>query len=87
MTASNADDMRVTVHLVQQSTVTFSAAQLWPMEGAYSRFGPDLESFAREVTRRLQTDGFVGFHADAASISVVPLAAVKRLDFTAAPAH
>ena len=74
--------MHASVHLVQQSTVTFSAAELWPLHGAYTRFGPDLASFAEEVTRRLRADGYIGFHATPESITVIPLGAVKRLDFT-----
>ena len=76
--------MRASVHLIQQTTVTFSAAELWPLHGAYTRFGPDLASFAEEVTRRLRADGYVGFHATPETITVIPLSAVKRLDFTMA---
>ena len=73
--------MQVTVHLMQQATITFTAAQLWPLQGSYTRFGPDLSSFAEEVTRRLQADGFIGYHADPNSITVIPVSSVKRLDF------
>ena len=83
MTASNEHRGQAIVHLIQQSTVTFSAAQLWPMDGAYSRFGTDIDSFAREVTRRLREDGYVGFAAEDDSISIIPFSAVKRIDFTA----
>ena len=61
----------------------FEATELWPRHGAYSRFGNDLPSFAQEVMRRLQDDGFIGFSRDENTITVIPLAAVKRLDFTA----
>ncbi len=74
--------MHASIHLIQQTTVTFNAADLWPLHGAYTRFGPDLPSFAEEVTRRLQADGYVGFHPDPESITVIPLQAVKRIDFT-----
>jgi hypothetical protein len=83
-TASSAH-VRVTIHLIQQATVAFDAPELWPLHGAYSRFGSDLPSFAEEVTRRLRSEGYLGFRADEESISVVPLAAVKRIDFTARP--
>ena len=73
--------MHVTVHLIQQTTVDFDAANLWPLHGAYARFGADLASFAEEVTRRLRNDGFLGFRPDQAGISVIPLSAVKRIDF------
>jgi hypothetical protein len=84
MTAASEHRGQAVVHLIQQSTVTFSAAHLWPMDGAYSRFGPDIDSFAREVARRLQEDGYVGFRADDNSISIIPFSAVKRIDFTSA---
>lgn len=79
---ASSDPMHVTIHLIQQTTVDFDAAELWPMHGAYSRFGSDLASFAEEVTRRLRSDGYLGFRSNAHSISIVPLAAVKRIDFT-----
>lgn len=82
MTAPDSSRMQVTIHLVQQTTVSFHAAQLWPLHGAYARFGNDLSSFAEEVTRRLRTDGYVGFSPYAGQITVVPLAAVKRIDFS-----
>jgi hypothetical protein len=77
--------MHVTIHLIQQTTVDFDAADLWPMHGAYARFGADLASFAEEVTRRLGSDGFLGFRPNQASISIVPLSAVKRIDFMVRP--
>jgi hypothetical protein len=76
------DHMHVTIHLIQQTTVEFDAADLWPLHGAYGRFGSDLESFAEEVTRRLRSDGYLGFRPDGTSISIVPLSAVKRVDFS-----
>jgi hypothetical protein len=79
---ASLDHMHVTIHLIQQTTVDFDAAELWPLHGAYGRFGSDLPSFAEEVTRRLRSDGYLGFRPDAHSISIVPLAAVKRIDFT-----
>lgn len=69
------------VHLVQQTTVEADAADLWPLHGAYSRFGADLSPFATEVTRRLGEDGYVGFQPDPGTITVIPVSAVKRMDF------
>jgi hypothetical protein len=83
-TASSAH-VHVTIHLIQQATVAFDASELWPLHGAYSRFGSDLPSFAEEVTRRLRSDGYLGFSADEESITVIPSAAVTRIDFTARP--
>ncbi len=37
------------------------------------------------MTRRLQTDGCLGFSPDQASITVIPRSAVKRIDFTTGP--
>ena len=81
MTDTGSGDMHVTIHLIQQATVDFDAADLWPLHGAYSRFGADLDSFAEEVTRRLRVEGYLGFHAASDAISVIPLSAVKRIDF------
>ena len=85
MTETAFDHMHVTIHLVQQTTVDFDANDLWPLHGAYSRFGADLDSFAGEIARRLSSDGYLGFRSDSDSISVIPLSAVKRLDFTVQP--
>jgi hypothetical protein len=74
--------MRVTLHLVQQTTVAFDSADLWPMHGPYGRFGANLASFAEEVMRRLSADQYLGFHSDPATITVIPRDAVKRIDFT-----
>ena len=74
--------MRVTLHLVQQTTVAFDSADLWPIHGPYARFGAGLASFAEEVMRRLSADQYLGFHSDAATITVIPRDAVKRIDFT-----
>jgi hypothetical protein len=74
--------MRVTLHLVQQTTVAFDSADLWPMHGPYGRFGANLASFAEEVMRRLSGDQYLGFHSDPATITVIPRDAVKRIDFT-----
>jgi len=78
-----ATRMHVALHLVQQTTVTFNSAELWPMRGPYARFGADLASFAEEVMRRLTVDQYLGFHATPATITVIPRDAVKRIDFTA----
>lgn len=85
MTETASDQMHVTIHLVQQTTVDFDGNDLWPLGGAYSRFGADLDSFAGEITRRLSTDGYLGFRPNSASIMVIPLSAVKRIDFTSRP--
>jgi hypothetical protein len=82
MTASDAARMRVNIHLLQQTTVSFDASQLWPLHGDYARFGNDLPSLAAEVTRRLQTDGYIGYSPQAENITIIPLAAVKRIDFS-----
>ena len=82
MTAPDSSRMRVTIHLVQQTTVSFSAAQMWPLHGAYARFGNDLSSFAEEVTRRLRTEGYVGFAPQTDEITIIPFGAVKRIDFS-----
>lgn len=85
MTDSTSDRMHVTIHLVQQATIEFDAAQLWPLHGAYSRFGTDLAAFAEEVMRRLRTDSYLGFRPDETTISLIPLSAVKRIDFAVRP--
>lgn len=82
---ANPDRMHVTIHLIQQTTVDFDAADLWPLHGAYGRFGSDLDSFAEEVTRRLRSDGYLGYRPDRTSISIIPFDAVKRVDFTVRP--
>ena len=82
--ADAATRMHVTLHLVQQATVVFDSAELWPMHGPYARFGADLASFAEEVMRRLSVDQYLGFHPDQATITVIPRDAVKRIDFTVA---
>lgn len=76
-----SDRRRVTLHLTAQATVEFAADQLWPAHGDYSRFGIDLAAFAQEVTRRLQVDGYVGCWHGEQDITVIPLAAIKRIDF------
>jgi hypothetical protein len=43
MTAPDAPHLHVTIHLVRQTAVSFAADDLWPMHGAYSRFGNDLD--------------------------------------------
>ena len=82
MTETASDRVHVTVHLMQQTTVDFAAHDLWPLHGAYSRFGADLDSFAGEVTRRLSSDGYLGFRPKSDSITVIPISVVKRIDFT-----
>lgn len=80
----SADHRRVTIHLTAQATVEFRAAQLWPMHGDYARFGIDLASFAQEVTRRMHVDAYIGYCHEG-KISVIPLDAIKRIDFYEAP--
>lgn len=86
MTASDASRMHVTLHLLHEPDVSFDAAELWPLHGAYARFGNDLPSFAEEVGRRMHEEGFIGFSAGADSgITIIPAAVVKRLDFRLVP--
>ena len=85
MTGPDPSRLRVTIHLVQQSTVNFAADELWPMHGAYGRFGYDLPSFAEEVTRRLHADGYIGYILGTDQITVIPLNAIKRVDFSNEP--
>ena len=82
MTETASDRVHVTVHLMQQTTVDFAGHDLWPLHGADSRFGADLDSFAGEVTRRLSSDGYLGFRPKSDSITVIPISVVKRIDFT-----
>jgi hypothetical protein len=82
---ARADQRRVTIHLTAQATVVFAAGQLWPLHGDYGRFGPDLDSFAGEVTRRLRADGYVGFRFDEDRITVIPVGSIKRIDFSHTP--
>ncbi len=82
MSDQDASRLQVTIHLLQQTTVSFNAGNLWPMHGAYSRFGNDLPSFAEEVTRRLHADGYIGYTQDGEGITVIPLSAIKRVDFS-----
>ena len=81
---SNTDHRRVTIHLTAQATVEFNAHQLWPMHGDYARFGIDLASFAQEVTRRMHVDAYIGYCHEG-KISVIPLDAIKRIDFYEEP--
>jgi hypothetical protein len=85
MTGPTAAKLVATIHVLQQATVVFHASDLWPLEGSYTRFGDDLSAFAGEVLRRFHTDGYVGFSLRSGEITVIPLAAVKRLDFAQLP--
>lgn len=76
-----SDRRHVMLHLTAQATVEFGADQLWPSHGDYSRFGVELSSFAQEIMRRLHVDGYVGFVLGEDGITVIPLAAIKRIDF------
>ncbi|MFL6163321.1 MAG: hypothetical protein ACJ74U_13960 [Jatrophihabitantaceae bacterium] len=80
--AATPGERRVTIHLTAQATVDFTADQLWPLHGDYARFGPDLPSFAQEVTRRLRADGYVGYRPAEDRITVIPLDSIKRIDFS-----
>ena len=82
LTEAAAGHLQATVHLVAQNTVAFTAVDLWPLQGAYSRFGGTLDSFAEEIARRMHSDGYLGFHADGASITIIPVGSIKRIDFT-----
>jgi hypothetical protein len=73
---------RVRIHLDAQATVDFSADQLWPRHGEYARFGPDLAALAEEVSRRLRMEGYVGYSPADDHITLMPLSAIKRIDFT-----
>ncbi len=48
MAAAEATRLHVTIHLLQQTTVGFDAADLWPLHGGYARFGGDLPFFAEK---------------------------------------
>jgi hypothetical protein len=85
MTATDASRMHVTLHLPDGAEVTFDAAELWPLHGAYARFGNDLPSFAEEIGRRLHTEGFVGFSASPDRITIIPMGVVRRVDFALTP--
>jgi hypothetical protein len=80
------DHRHVTLHLSSQKTVEFTADQAWPRHGDYSRFGNDLASFAEEISRRLRTDGYVGFSAGEHAITLIPLGSIQRIDFSDGPA-
>lgn len=82
MTETDPTHLRATVHLQHSAQVGFSAAQLWPMHGAYARFGNDLPAFAEEVTRRLSADGYVGFSPGGNKITVLPVSSIDRVDFS-----
>jgi hypothetical protein len=77
--------MHVTLHLLHEADVSFDAAELWPLHGAYARFGNDLPSFAEEVGRRLHNEGFVGFSPSPGEITIIPMAVVNRVDFALTP--
>jgi len=78
---SQLDRRRVTIHLTAQATIDFTADQLWPQHGDYSRFGPDLPAFAEEVARRLRVDGYVGYRPADERITLIPIGSIKRMDF------
>jgi hypothetical protein len=84
-TPARAEQRRATIHLTGQATVIFTAEQLWPLHGDYGRFGPDLDAFAGEVTRRLRVDGYVGYRFPEERITVIPVGSIKRIDFSHTP--
>jgi hypothetical protein len=77
---SRSELRHASLHLTAQATVEFAADQLWPLHGDYSRFGVDLQSFAHELTRRLQTDGYIGYRLSDKRITLIPLGSIKRID-------
>jgi hypothetical protein len=81
MTAADASRMHVTLHLLHDPDVSFDAGELWPLHGAYARFGNDLPSFAEEIGRRLHTEGFIGFSPEPDTITIIPGHVVRRVDF------
>jgi hypothetical protein len=85
MTAPDSSRMHVTLHLMHEAEVSFDAAELWPLHGAYARFGNDLPSFAEEVGRRLHSEGFIGFSTAPGTITIIPMGVVKRVDFALTP--
>jgi hypothetical protein len=90
MTAPQQARIFVTIHLTQQATVVFDAADLWPRPAGYTRTDNDLPSFAEQLSRRLHSDGFIGYSAKPDSITVIPIGSVKRIDFSMTqdgPAH
>lgn len=76
-----------TLHLTAQATVEFTADQLWPLHGDYSRFGVDLQAFAHELTRRLQTDGYLGYRFADGRITLIPISSIKRIDVSERQGH
>ena len=78
-------DLRVIVHLAQQTAVTFAAGELWPaFDGDGAGPGAAVSAVAVEVTRRLRTDGYVGYSPDEGTVTVIPGDAVRRIDVTTA---
>jgi hypothetical protein len=71
----------VVLHLHHEATIHFDASQLWPLTGAYGRFGTDLDALAAEVARRMHEDGYVGYRPTPETIALLPLNAISRLDF------
>jgi hypothetical protein len=67
----------VTIHLVHQSAVDFEANDC-----GHSRWAPARTLFAGEIARWLDSDGYLGLRPNAGSIIMIPLGAVKWLDFT-----
>lgn len=82
MAAPHEDTRRVTIHLSAEATVEFSVDQLWPHHGEYARFGTDLAAFAEEVSRRLRTESCIGYSLSPHQITLIPINAIMRIDFT-----
>lgn len=75
----------MTVHLSAEASVDFTADQLWPHHGEYARFGTDLAAFAEEVNRRLRTESCIGCSLSPHQITLIPINAIMRIDFTESP--
>lgn len=71
----------MTIHLVHQSAVDFEANDCGHCM-ADSRWAPARTLFAGEIARWLDSDGYLGLRPNAGSIIMIPLGAVKWLDFT-----
>ena len=81
-TAASSAGFAVVLHLHDAAAVTFESGALWPLTGAYSRFGTDLDSLAAEVARRLHEDGYLAYRPTPDSVGIIPVASIKRVDVT-----
>ena len=85
MAAAEPARIHVSVHLDHHSAVSFDASNLWPREERADDTGTDAAAIAELLMRRLTAEGFVGFSADAGSITLIPANAVKRVDVSEVP--